>query len=246
LVCARVAFVAHARRGRDERSSGEVGVLALFEWTDSIRQTDETDRTLGAPRVNRDARRRRRRGGGVDRRGEGSKDRTMIRPGDAALALAVASFWRGTWYVLDSVVYPDDVVKSSAVCGIGGVATVATATHALRSSAVNTPCVRFYLGAYALAIGSVATWRGVWTAWDAAFEAYNSSLSPIDRMSDARVHAVSGLCSHALAAGALVSGGAFAATFAPPISMTRQHDATVAAERKMAERMTWLLRRVRV
>jgi hypothetical protein len=172
--------------------------------------------------------------------------RSMIRPGDAALAIAVASFWRGTWYVLDSAVYPDDVVKSSAVCGIGGVATVATASYALRSSAVNTPGVRFYLGAYALAVGSVATWRGVWTAWDAAFEAYNASLSPKDRMSDARVHAVSGLCSHALAAGALVSGGAFAATFAPPISMTTQHDATVAAERKMAERMTWLLRRVRV
>jgi len=98
------------------------------------------------------------------------------------VGVAVASFWRGAWYVLDEVVFPADVFKSGLACFVAGVGGLATSQHAklllLRELSCTTQTshrkrvLMFTPPTYFVALSCVLFWRGVWCLWDSASDAY--------------------------------------------------------------------------
>ena len=98
------------------------------------------------------------------------------------VGVAVASFWRGAWYVLDEVVFPADVFKSGLACFVAGVGGLATSQHAklllLRELSCTTKTshrkrvLMFTPPTYFVALSCVLFWRGVWCLWDSASDAY--------------------------------------------------------------------------
>jgi len=98
------------------------------------------------------------------------------------VGVAVASFWRGAWYVLDEVAFPADVFKSGLACFVAGVGGLATSQHAklllLRELSCTTQTshrkrvLMFTPPTYFVALSCVLFWRGVWCLWDSASDAY--------------------------------------------------------------------------
>jgi hypothetical protein len=98
------------------------------------------------------------------------------------VGVAVASFWRGAWYVLDEVAFPADVFKSGLACFVAGVGGLATSQHAklllLRELSCTTQTshrkrvLMFTPPTYFVALSCVLFWRGVWCLWDSAGDAY--------------------------------------------------------------------------
>ena len=78
-----------------------------------------------------------------------------------------ASFWRGAWYSMDALVFPDDVRRSCAASLALGFGGFALAHEAIPRLAPATPAARG-LTLYAAALSCVAAWRGVWLSWDLA------------------------------------------------------------------------------
>ena len=70
-----------------------------------------------------------------------------------------ASFWRGAWYSMDALVFPDDVGRSCAASLALGFGGFALAHEAIPRLAPATPAARG-LTLYAAALSCVAAWRG--------------------------------------------------------------------------------------
>ena len=113
-----------------------------------------------------------------------------------------ASFWRGAWYSMDALVFPDDVGRSCAASLARGFGGFALAHEAIPRLAPATPAARG-LTLYAAALSCVAAWRGVWLSWDLAEAERRRTLA-------------SGLASHACATALLVGVGHLTAALAPP------------------------------
>jgi len=98
------------------------------------------------------------------------------------VGVAVASFWRGAWYVLDEVVFPADVFKSGLACFVAGVGGLATSQHVKLLLLQELSCttktshrkrvLMFSPPTYFVALSCVLFWRGVWCLWDSASDAY--------------------------------------------------------------------------
>ena len=102
-------------------------------------------------------------------------------PLQIAVAMGVASFWRGAWYVMDTTVFPDDTLKSGAACLVGGTAGLAKLQRYAASEVHRRyiarripppPSVRYGL-LYGMGLSCVAVCRCTWCLWDAAFEAFD-------------------------------------------------------------------------
>ena len=92
------------------------------------------------------------------------------------VGIAVASFWRGAWYVLDETVFPSSELNPVMACFLGGVSGLAASQH------VKLMMMREHVGAatrsarkrvmlfspptYFVGLSCVLFWRGVWCLWD--------------------------------------------------------------------------------
>ena len=134
---------------------------------------------------------------------------------------AAASFWRGSWYTMDALVFPDDVRRSCAASLTLGFGGFALAHEAIPRLAPATPAARG-LTLYAAALSCVAAWRGVWLSWDLATGSGAASPPPATPPTAAEAEAerrrtlASGLASHACATALLVGVGHLTAALAPP------------------------------
>ena len=164
------------------------------------------------------------------------------------VGIAVASFWRGAWYVLDETVFPSSELKSGLACFLGGVSGLATSQH------VKLLMMREHVGAatrsnrkrvmlfspptYFVGLSCVLFWRGVWCLWDSATDAYfshsSSSSSAKSEKEEEKVSSSytpklkSGILSHAFGATALVSTGFLASAACPPAGLWVARDAATA------------------
>lgn len=164
------------------------------------------------------------------------------------VGIAVASFWRGAWYVLDETVFPSSELKSGLACFLGGVSGLATSQH------VKLMMMREHVGAatrsnrkrvmlfspptYFVGLSCVLFWRGVWCLWDSATDAYfshsSSSSSAKSEKEEEKVSSSytpklkSGILSHAFGATALVSTGFLASAACPPAGLWVARDAATA------------------
>ena len=164
------------------------------------------------------------------------------------VGIAVASFWRGAWYVLDETVFPSSELKSGMACFLGGVSGLATSQH------VKLMMMREHVGAatrsnrkrvmlfspptYFVGLSYVLFWRGVWCLWDSATDAYfshsSSSSSAKSEKEEEKVSSSytpklkSGILSHAFGATALVSTWFLASAACPPARLWVARDAATA------------------
>ena len=164
------------------------------------------------------------------------------------VGIAVASFWRGAWYVLDETLFPSSELKSGLACFLGGVSGLATSQH------VKLMMMREHVGAatrsnrkrvmlfspptYFVGLSCVLFWRGVWCLWDSATDAYfshsSSSSSSSEKEEEEKVSSSyspklkSGILSHAFGATALVSTGFLASAACPPAGLWVARDAATA------------------
>lgn len=94
-----------------------------------------------------------------------------------AVGVGAASFWRGAWYVMDAVLFPDDMVASCQAClllGFGGHALLHELIPRIPAVFLAPAVVRTAL-VYVCALIPVFVWRGTWLSWDlatAALEPY--------------------------------------------------------------------------
>ena len=165
------------------------------------------------------------------------------------VGIAVASFWRGAWYVLDETVFPSSELKSGMACFLGGVSGLATSQHvklvmmrehvgtATRSN--RKRMMLFSPPTYFVGLSCVLFWRGVWCLWDSATDAYfshSSSSSSSDKSEKEEENVSSsyspklksGILSHAFGATALVSTGFLASAACPPAGLWVARDAATA------------------
>ena len=162
------------------------------------------------------------------------------------VGIAVASFWRGAWYVLDETVFPSSELKSGMACFLGGVSGLATSQH------VKLMMMREHVGAatrsnrkrmmlfspptYFVGLSCVLFWRGVWCLRDSATDAYfsHSSSSSSEKEEEEKVSSSyspklkSGILSHAFGATALVFTGFLASAACPPAGLWVARDAATA------------------
>jgi len=84
------------------------------------------------------------------------------------LGAAVASFWRGVWYLMDALLYPNSELKSclaSGSIGISGFVGFYLIIPRLPIALLSLEAFR--LAAFSiLSVGIVCTWRCVWLTWD--------------------------------------------------------------------------------
>lgn len=151
------------------------------------------------------------------------------------VGVGAASFWRGSWYVLDEHLYPDDAVKSSvASFGLGIVGLTASqclvgraeqmAKNASRVRPASLALARF--GAiYSVATSCVLVWRGTWLAWDIVYEYVHPHEEA--KATDPGHATTSGVVSHLAALSLLLGTGLFASVLAPPAAVSVIRDFTV-------------------
>jgi hypothetical protein len=135
-------------------------------------------------------------------------------PHQLAVACTVATFWRGTWYIMDALC-PADPLTSGIVCLSAGFASFAlgqSVVGPLLTSSFPTgpmaPIARL-ASLYWIAVSCVSTWRGVWCLVDALSENVAGST-----VQEHLLH--SGLASHVGAVALLVVIGRATAILSSP------------------------------
>lgn len=147
--------------------------------------------------------------------------------------MASASFWRGSWYILDDSLFPDSPIRSAtASLGLGTIGMAASQGLVSRAELVKgmraQRMARF--GAlYAVATSCVLVWRGTWMFWDIAYEqVHHCPISKEGPAATDKGHATtSGLASHVVALAGLVGCGLFASVLAPPAAASVIKDLSV-------------------
>mmetsp|Transcript_18994 Transcript_18994/g.42515 ORF Transcript_18994/g.42515 Transcript_18994/m.42515 type:complete len:235 (-) Transcript_18994:20-724(-) len=139
------------------------------------------------------------------------------------MGFAVTSSWRGLWYIMDGTIFPDNLFLSGLTSIVVGWSSVA-ATHyfalnstplspsAAEAALAKMPASRQALYTYCIGLGIIATWRGVWVLWDAAYEKF-TGVKAVDQP------AMSGLLSHVVGTGILATSGYMASLMAPPLRL---------------------------
>jgi hypothetical protein len=164
-------------------------------------------------------------------------------PTQIGVAMGVATFWRGAWYVMDGVVFPEDVGKSAlasfaaGVAGLAGVQRIA-APMVLRNAEINsTPVTKAtrYLLLYGIGISCVAVWRGTWLGWDLAHEKF---VNAHPKATDAPI--VSGAYSHVTAVVGLCASGYLSSVLAPPAVMLLINDEALRNKNAFLKGANWL------
>jgi hypothetical protein len=133
---------------------------------------------------------------------------------------SAASFWRGAWYAMDAVLFPDDLRKSCAASlsiGFGGFTTLHCTIPRIRSA----PSPVRGLALYLAALGNVFAWRGVWLGWDIATGTGVAAIVPPllsdeEKRAMRREHLKGALASHFTATALLFSVRHMTSTLAPP------------------------------
>ncbi|EFX65689.1 hypothetical protein DAPPUDRAFT_65344 [Daphnia pulex] len=89
------------------------------------------------------------------------------------VAPMVVGYWRGTWFLLDAYLYPDDAAAScwiSLLLGFGSLLLATWFQRQLQDYVTRqTPCIYFLLSrlyTVVLCFGCVNHWRGVWGTLD--------------------------------------------------------------------------------
>jgi hypothetical protein len=150
--------------------------------------------------------------------------------------MASASFWRGSWYLLDEVVFPENVLHSALASLAGGTLGMAACqglVHRADRAVLPKPVAR--IGAlYALATSCVLVWRGTWLLWDVIYENCYYALYDEEVSSTDQGHlSQSGLLSHVTAVSGLVACGLFASVLAPPAAVSVLRDASLTAGKRI-------------
>lgn len=122
-------------------------------------------------------------------------------PIQVATGILCASWWRGSWYILDHTLFPDDTVKSGVVSLAAGSSLLAMKQYILSPSYNGTKTLMRWLPPpknvslrasyiqtnrfivlYGIASACVLIWRGTWLLWDegahAVADAYGHFLHP--------------------------------------------------------------------
>uniref|UniRef100_A0A7R9UUM4 Uncharacterized protein n=1 Tax=Diacronema lutheri TaxID=2081491 RepID=A0A7R9UUM4_DIALT len=135
-------------------------------------------------------------------------------PHQLVVACGVATFWRGTWYMMDALC-PADPLLSGATClalGFGSFALIQSIAGPLLVTAAPrgplAPAARI-AALYALGVSAVATWRGVWCLLDVVSENVAGST-----VAEHLLH--SGVATHIGATLVLLTLGRMTAILAPP------------------------------
>ena len=174
------------------------------------------------------------------------------------VGIAVASFWRGAWYVADELMFKDDAAKSGTASFACGVVGLATSQHVklmmLKDKcSINTTNARrvvlFAPAAYGVGLSCVLFWRGVWVFWDCMMvndddnnnNNNNNNNKSSNSIGEEGVESdddnnnqklspklLSGIISHAAGLGALVMTGFLASAACPPAGLWVARDATTA------------------
>lgn len=95
------------------------------------------------------------------------------------IGFGVVSYWRGTWVILDSYVYPEDKKKSGWICVIVGECLLLVTfpvhlqfkklSYQIKNMSRITRwsfAVAERVWTYVVAFGAVLVWRGIWYLWD--------------------------------------------------------------------------------
>lgn len=167
-------------------------------------------------------------------------------PTQIGVAAGVATFWRGAWYVMDGLVFPEDVVKSSVASfgiGVGGVvgiqriAAPAVLSHYTKNKTPIPQGVRYAL-LYGMGLSCVAVWKGTWLAWDVGHEFFGK-----DKATDTQI--VPGIYSHLTAVVGLVASGYLSSMLAPPAVCLLLTDEALKGKNQFLKGATWLVTRVK-
>jgi Fuseless len=110
------------------------------------------------------------------------------------VGMCAASFWRGSWYILDDLLYPNQKeisAVSSLLLGASGMVCVQGLIHRAESLTVGmynryllsthqaraVHSVLRFGAIYSLVLSVVCIWRGTWMSWDLLYaKYYNSQL----------------------------------------------------------------------
>ncbi|KAJ1616546.1 hypothetical protein T492DRAFT_1105951 [Pavlovales sp. CCMP2436] len=155
-----------------------------------------------------------------------------------AVACGVATFWRGTWYMMDALC-PADPLLSGISCLSFGFVSFAIAqsvvgplfVQAVPSGAL-APVVRIAT-LYWLGVSCVATWRGVWSLIDVVSENVAGTT-----VAEHLLH--SGIASHLGAVALLLSLGRLTAILAPPAKTGLLNDNKIWDGSPPRELRSWL------
>lgn len=135
-------------------------------------------------------------------------------PHQFVVACGVATFWRGTWYIMDATC-PADPLLSGLTCLSAGFASFAVLQSVAGPLLVRAapsgplaPALRIAT-LYSLGVSTVAVWRGVWCLLDALSENVAGST-----VAEHLLH--SGVASHVGAVGLLLALGRMTSILAPP------------------------------
>ena len=153
------------------------------------------------------------------------------------VGMGAASFWRGSWYILDDHLFPNNPAASAgASWGLGVLGMAASQGLVAKCEELAKRKAKFPLkvarfGAlYTVAISCVLVWRGTWLGWDVLYEYTHPEQTPCRTgvQATAPGHATtSGVVSHVVAISALVGTGLFASVLAPPAATSIIKDLTV-------------------
>mmetsp|Transcript_27283 Transcript_27283/g.50052 ORF Transcript_27283/g.50052 Transcript_27283/m.50052 type:complete len:243 (-) Transcript_27283:111-839(-) len=139
------------------------------------------------------------------------------------IGAAVTSSWRGLWYIMDGTIFPDDLFLSGCTSIVLGWSTFAITHYCamwttpltpgrIEADLARMPAIRQALLTYVVGVGIIATWRGVWVLWDAAYEKV-TGVKAVDQS------VMSGLLSHVVGIGILTASGYLASLMAPPLRL---------------------------
>jgi len=95
---------------------------------------------------------------------------------NVGVGMAAASYWRGLWYVMDDLVFPQNALHSATTSLGLGVAGVAMWSRGFVDATVGGSwqkgftSLRRFASLYVLSGSVVMIWRGTWMLWDIAYE----------------------------------------------------------------------------
>lgn len=115
-------------------------------------------------------------------------------------SLSVVSFWRGSWYIIDVWLIPNDLYKSSIVSIVIGAILYwgMIALHMFMYSRIETWKMKKIIDLLFSYIGgwvSVFVWRGIWNIMDHLFGVNNGSM---EEFSEKINKGMSGIYSHVI------------------------------------------------
>ncbi len=170
------------------------------------------------------------------------------------IGIGVASFWRGSWYILDDNLFPDNPLYSAtASLGLGtaglaltqGMIAHCASKEVSGKNKVKLPSyynsIARFGSLYGVAMSVVLVWRGAWMMWDIGYERFHKEEA---KATDPGHLTKTGLASHLLAVGGLLVAGRFSSVLAPPASIAILKDMALKAStwKEYSKAAKWFFR----